>query len=405
MRRLFRKRRMWRREVELRDSYDVVIIGGGSHGLAIAYYLARDHGITDVCVLERRYIGSGAAGRNTAILRSNYRNPESARFYDASLRLYEGLSAELEFNLLFSQQGHLTLAHTDRAMFIMAERAEVNRLCGIDSSVIGPTEIKSLAPAITLSGDAIHPIMGALYHPPGGTIRHDAVVWGLASAADGHGAELHPNTEVTGITRSNGRADGVTLADGRNISAGRVVSATAGWSSDVAALAGVQLPITTHILQAYVTEPLKPLLDVVVVSSQMHVYISQTERGEFVIGAEIEPWTTYRQQGTLNFLQEASRHTLELFPVLERARMLRSWAGLCDISPDFSPILGATEVEDFYISAGWGTYGFKAAPIVGKTMAELIATGETPELIAPFNLERFYADRLVSEVGAAAVSH
>ena len=210
---------------------------------------------------------------------------------------------------------------------------------------------------------------------------------------------------MTAITRSNGRATGVKVDGGRTIRAGQVVSATAGWSSTVAAMAGVPLPITTHILQAFVTEPLKPLLDVVVVSSQMHLYISQTERGEFVIGAEIEPWTTYRQQGTMNFLQEASRHTLELFPMLERARMLRSWAGLCDISPDYSPILGTTEVEDFLISAGWGTYGFKAAPIVGKTMAELVATGETPDLIEPFGLERFYTDRLVSEVGAAAVSH
>ncbi len=403
--RLFRKRRMWRRDVELRDSYEVVIIGGGSHGLSAAYYLARDHGITDVCVLEKSYIGSGAAGRNTAILRSNYRTPESARFYDASLKLYEGLSDELEFNLLFSQQGHLTLAHTDRAMFVMAERAEVNRLLGIDSSVIGPEEVKRLAPAISISKEAVHPIMGALYHPPGGTIRHDAVVWGLASAADGAGAELHQNTEVTAIKRANGRVTGVQVDGDREIRAATVLSATAGWSSTVAELAGVALPITTHILQAFVTEPLKPLLDVVVVSSQMHVYISQTDRGEFLVGAEIEPWTTYRQHGTLNFIQEASRHTIELFPMLEKARMLRSWAGLCDITPDFSPILGVTEVDGFVVSAGWGTYGFKAAPIVGKTLAELVATGATPALIEPFNLERFYNDRLVSEVGAAAVSH
>ncbi len=403
--RLFRKRRMWRRDVELRDSYEVVIIGGGSHGLSAAYYLARDHGITDVCVLEKSYIGSGAAGRNTAILRSNYRTPESARFYDASLKLYEGLSDELEFNLLFAQQGHLTLAHTDRAMFVMAERAEVNRLLGIDSSVIGPEEVKRLAPAISISKEAVHPIMGALYHPPGGTIRHDAVVWGLASAADGAGAELHQNTEVTAINRANGRVTGVQVDGDREIRAATVLSATAGWSSTVAELAGVALPITTHILQAFVTEPLKPLLDVVVVSSQMHVYISQTDRGEFLVGAEIEPWTTYRQHGTLNFIQEASRHTIELFPMLEKARMLRSWAGLCDITPDFSPILGVTEVDGFVVSAGWGTYGFKAAPIVGKTLAELVATGATPALIEPFNLERFYNDRLVSEVGAAAVSH
>ncbi len=405
MRDLFRKRRMWRRTPELRDSYEVVIVGGGSHGLAIAYYLAREHGITDVCVLEQSYIGSGAAGRNTTILRSNYKTPEGARFYDASVKLYEGLSAELRFNLLFSQQGHLTLAHTDRAMFVMTERAEVNRLSGIDSRVIDADEVQRLAPAMAVTPDAVYPVMGALYHPPGGIIRHDAVVWGLARGVDERGAEIHPYTEVTGIQRSNGRATGVELRDGRTIAAGQVVSATAGWSSTLAEMAGIELPITTHILQAFVTEPLKPLLDVVVVSSQMHVYISQTDRGEFLIGAEIEPWTTYRQQGTLNFLQESSRHTLELFPQLERARILRSWAGLCDISPDFSPILGVTEVEGFHVSAGWGTYGFKAAPIVGRTLAELVATGRTPELIEPFALDRFYRDRLVSELGAAAVSH
>jgi sarcosine oxidase subunit beta len=400
---LFRTRRRWRPRGELRDSYDVVIVGGGSHGLATAYYLTQ-RGVTDVAVLEKGYIGSGAAGRNTAILRSNYRTPEGARFYEQSLRLYDRLSVELDFNLLFAKQGHLTLAHSDRAEFVMEERAEVNRLLGIDSRVIGRDEIKRLVPSINVTEEAAYPIQAALYHPPGGTIRHDAVVWGFASAADRRGAEVHPYTEVTGIERANGRVTGVRTSRG-DVRAGTVVSCAAGWSTQVCDLAGVPLPVTTHILQAFVTEPLKPFLDVVVVSSQMHLYVSQTDRGEMLIGAEIEPWTTYRQQGTLNFLQEGSRHALELFPQLERVRMLRSWAGLCDLSPDYSPILGETELDGFLISTGWGTYGFKAAPIVGATLAELVESGRTPDLIEPFRLERFYDDRLVSELAAAAVSH
>jgi sarcosine oxidase subunit beta len=380
-----------------------VIIGGGSHGLATAYYL-KQRGITDVAVLEKSYIGSGAAGRNTTILRSNYKTPEGARFYDASIKLYDRLSAELNFNLLFSQCGHLTLAHSDRAMFVMANRAEVNRLNGIDSRLIGPDEVQRLAPAMRVSDDATYPIMGALYHPPGGIIRHDAVVWGFARGADEGGAEIHPYTEVTGLERSNGRITAVNTDRGR-VEAGQVINATAGWSTLIADMAGVPLPITTHILQACVTEPVKPLLDVVIVSSQMHVYLSQSDRGEFVMGSEIEPWTTYRMNGTLNFLQDLTRHTLELFPQLEHARILRAWAGLCDLSPDYSPILGQTEVENFHVSAGWGTYGFKAAPIVGKTLAELVDTGRQPELIEPFRLERFYEDKLVSELAAAAVSH
>ena len=404
MKELFRVSRMWRPRSDLKRGYRVVIVGGGSHGLATAYYLAKNHGIRDVAVLEQSYIGSGAAGRNTTIIRSNYRTPEGAAFYHRSVKLYERLAAELDFNLMFSQHGHLTLAHSDRALVTMQERAEVNQLLGIDSRVVLPDEIARLCPQLNLGPHQTWPIQGALYHPQGGIIRHDAVVWGLARGADRLGVEIHQNTKVTGITRANGRVTGVETTRGR-VEADVVISAVAGWSTLVCDLAGVRLPITTHILQAFVTEPVKPFLDVVIVSAQMHVYVSQTDRGEFLIGAEIEPYTTYRSTGTFSFLEYSARHLLELFPQLERLRVLRTWTGLCDLSPDYSPILGPTEVENFHVSAGWGTYGFKAAPIVGTTLAELVATGRTPALIAPFALDRFHADTLVSELAAAAVSH
>jgi sarcosine oxidase subunit beta len=404
MKDVFRIRKMWRPRGELKKRYDVVIIGGGSHGLATAYYLAKNHGITDVAILEQSYIGSGASGRNTTIIRSNYRTPAGAAFYSKSVKLYEGLAADLDFNLMFSQHGHLTLAHSDRALVTSQERAEVNRLLGIDSRVIYPDEIRELCPELDLSDKPTWPVMGALYHKPGGIIRHDAVVWGFARGADRQGVEIHPYTKVTGIEVENGRATAVQTNRGR-VEAGTVISAVAGWSTLVGDLAGVRLPITTHILQAFVTEPVKPFLDVVLVSSQMHVYVSQTDRGEFLIGAEIEPYTTYKSIGTLPFLEYSARHVLELLPQLERLKVLRTWTGLCDLSPDYSPILGRTEVENFHISAGWGTYGFKAAPIVGTTLAELVATQRTPDLIAPFALERFHTDTLVSELAAAAVSH
>jgi sarcosine oxidase subunit beta len=405
MKDIFRVRRMWRPRSELKRGYDVVIVGAGSHGLSTAYYLAKNHGITNVAVLDKSYIGSGAAGRNTTIIRANYRTPEGAAFYAESVRLYERLGAELDFNLLFSQQGHLTLAHSDRGIITANERAEVNKLLGIDSRVIYPDEIRKLCPEMNLSQEVTWPVMAALYHPPGGIIRHDAVVWGYARGADRQGVEIHPYTEVTGIDRSStGRVHGVQTTRG-DIECDTVISCTAGWSTLVADLAEVPLPITTHILQAFVTEPVKPFLDVIIVSSQMHIYVSQTDRGEFLIGAEIEPYTTYKGIGTFPFLEYSAKHVLELFPQLEQAKILRSWTGLCDLSPDYSPILGVTEAEGFLVSCGWGTYGFKAAPIVGTTLAELVATKQTPALIAPFALERFYQDTPVSELAAAAVSH
>ena len=307
MKDVFRVRRMWRPRSELKDRYDVVIVGAGSHGLATAYYLVKNHGVKSVAVLEKSYIGSGAAGRNTTIIRSNYRTPEGAAFYKRSVELYEGLGADLDFNLLFSQSGHLTLAHSERAMVTMTERAEVNQLLGIDSRLVHNDEIAQLCPELDLSDHPTWPVLGALYHPPGGIIRHDAVVWGFARGADRGGVEIHPYTEVTGIDRRNGRVTGVRTNRG-NIACDTVVSATAGWSTLVCGMAGVRLPITTHILQAFVTEPVKPFLDVIIVSAQMHVYVSQTDRGEFLIGAEIEPYTTYKSTGTFSFLEYSARH-------------------------------------------------------------------------------------------------
>ena len=405
MKDIFLKKKLLKRPGELKRHYDVVIIGGGSHGLSTAYYLAKHHGITDVAIVEKSYIGSGAAGRNTTIIRANYRTPEGAAFYSESVRLYERLSADLDFNLMFSQHGHLTLAHSDRSLVVQTERAEVNKLLGIDSRVVDAAEVKQLCPEINISTEGVTwPIQGALYHPPGGIIRHDAVVWGYAKQVCKAGIEIHQGTEVTGFLRDGNRILGVKTTRG-DVTAGVVVSATAGWSSILAQLAGLPLPITTSILQAFVTEPVKPFLDKIIVSAQMHIYVSQTDRGEFLIGAEVEPYPTYSSKGTFPFVEYASRHVLELFPQLHATRILRHWTGLCDMSPDYSPIIGLTELEGFLVDCGWGTYGFKAAPIVGVTLAELIATGKTPALIEPFSLERFYTDTLVSELAAAAVSH
>jgi len=395
--------RVWR-DHDLEPSYDVVIIGAGVHGLATAYYLAANHGITNVAVLDSSYLGGGGSGRNTAIVRSNYLTPEGVRFYDRSVKLYENLAAELNFNVMFSQHGHLTLAHDDGSLRTMRWRAEVNKLEGIDSEIIGRDEIQRLVPFMDVSAEARYPILGALYHPPGGTIRHDAVNWGYARAADALGVQIHQNTEVLGIDVQDGRVRGVRTNRG-DVAAPVVVNCTAGWSSLVAALAGVRLPISTHPLQAAVTEPVKVFLNTVVVSGTLHVYVSQTARGELVFGASTDPYPSYSMRGSLEFTEELAGHILELMPSIARVRVLRQWAGLCDMTPDFSPIMGITPVEGFMLDVGWGTYGFKAGPVAGETMAELVATGKTPEMIASFDLARFAEGRLVGEKGAAAVGH
>jgi sarcosine oxidase subunit beta len=395
--------RMWHTH-DLNDRYDVVIIGGGVHGLACAYYLARDHCVTNVAVLDKRYIGSGGSGRNTTIIRSNYLTPEGVLFYDESVRLYEELSLDLNFNVMFSQRGHLTLAHNDSAVRTMRWRAEVNQIQGVDSRLIWPDEIAKLCPQLDLSDHPRYPIQAALYHPPGGIIRHDAVVWGYARGADVRGVHIHQMTEVTGIEVDNGRAIAVQTNRGK-IKAGMVLNATAGWSTLIADMVGVQLPITTHPLQACVTEALKPFLDVIVVSGSLHVYVSQSDRGELVMGASIDPYTSYSLDSTLGFLENLSDDMLELFPSVSRVKILRQWAGVCDMTPDYSPIMGFTPIDGFVVDVGWGTYGFKAGPVSGKRMAELIATGKTPDLIAPFRLSRFEEGELVGEKGAASVGH
>ncbi len=393
----------WRTH-DLRPAYDVVIIGAGVHGLATAYYLAVNHHITNVAVVDRGYVGGGGSGRNTAIVRSNYLTPEGVRFYDRSVKLYERLAAELNFNVMFSQRGHLTLAHNDSSLRTMRWRAEVNKLEGVDSEVIGPAEIKKLVPFMDVGDETRYPILGALYHPPGGTIRHDAVNWGYARGADSLGVHIHQNTEVTGIDVRDGTVRGVHTTRG-DISAPIVVNCTAGWASIVSAMAGVSLPIITHPLQAAVTEPVKVFLEAVVVSGTLHVYVSQTDRGELVFGASTDPYASYSMRGSLEFTEELAGHVLELMPSIAKMRVLRQWAGLCDMTPDFSPIMGVTPVDGFLVDVGWGTYGFKAGPVSGEAMAQLIATGKTPEIIASFDLARFAEGRMVGEKGAAAVGH
>ncbi len=395
--------RAWRTH-DLRSAYDVVIVGAGVHGLATAYYLAANHGITNVAVLDKGYVGGGGSGRNTAIVRSNYLTPEGVHFYDRSVKLYENLSAELNFNVMFSQRGHLTLAHNDSSLRTMRWRAEVNKLEGVDSEVIGPAEIKRLVPFMDVGDETRYPILGALYHPPGGTIRHDAVNWGYARGADAHGVHIHQNTEVEGIDVVDGAVRGVRTSRGP-IAAPIVVNCTAGWSSLIAAMAGVELPIITHPLQAAVTEPVKVFLDAVVVSGTLHVYVSQTDRGELVFGASTDPYASYSMRGSLEFTEELAGHVLELMPSISKMRVLRQWAGLCDMTPDFSPVMGVTPVDGFLVDVGWGTYGFKAGPVSGEAMAQLVATGKTPEIIAAFDLARFAEGRLVGEKGAAAVGH
>jgi sarcosine oxidase, subunit beta len=389
---------------DLKPRYDIVIVGAGGHGLAAAYYLATNHRITDMAVLEKGYLGGGNTARNTTIVRSNYLTPEGVSFYDRSIQLWRSLSNDLGINVMYSERGHLTLAHTDAAVRTSRWRAEVNKHLGVDSELIFRDDIARICPEVNLSMDVRYPILAALYHPPGAIARHDAVAWGYAMGAAARGAEIHQRTEVQGFEIDANRIVRVHTNRG-TISTGKVLIAVAGSSSLVAGMAGIELPVCTVPLQACVSEPVKPVLDPIIVSGSLHVYISQSARGEFVMGGSVDPYALYSTRSSLDFAESLMAQMVDLFPFLHNARMLRQWAGMADMTPDFSPVMGLTPVENLYIDAGWGTWGFKATPVCGETMAECIATGRQPALIEPFRLDRFERFALVGERGAASVGH
>jgi sarcosine oxidase subunit beta len=397
--------RGWRpvwRDAAPKPSYDVVVIGAGGHGLATAYYLAAQHGVRDVAVLEKGWIGSGSSGRNTQVVRSNYFYPASARFYEHSLRLYEKLTRELDFNIMLSQRGIVTLASSRHELEHTRRWANAVALNGVDSRMLSREDLRRLMPHLDL--DARLPVVGGFVQPRGGIARHDAVVWAFARAADAGGADLVQGCEVRGFEMDGNRITGVETSRGR-IGAGKVVMTVAGHASHLARLAGFRLPITTMNLQAYVTEPVDPVLDTVVLSPAIHVYVGQTDRGELCFGGGADVHTSYSQRGSLPVMEDVVTALVELFPSWSRLRLMRQWAGLVDISPDTSPILGKSPVDNLYIDCGFGTGGYKSIPAAGETMAWTVVHDRPHDLIAPFALDRFERGAFVDEGAAAGVAH
>ncbi len=385
---------------EPRSTYDVVIIGGGGHGLATAYYLATRHGITNVAVLEADYIASGNTGRNTTIIRSNYAVPEAIRFYEHSRQLYAGLEGETGGAIFHRVKGHVWIAHTEMGLRTERARVLMNQAFGVQTELLDPAGVKRLVPQIDLTGGGRYPVLGASHHIPAATARHDRVAWALASGATQRGVHVLQHHPATGLLRGGGRIVGVETNDGP-IRAGVVLSATSGWSTQIAAMAGVRLPIRTHPLHAFVTNDFEQGLDKIVASTELACYVSQTERGQMLMGAEFDSQPSFSRISSFDALRSYAYKLTMLLPFLRSMRILRTWAGICDISADWSPIMGETGVPGFLITTGWGTWGFKAIPAGGEQMAELIATGRTPELIAPFSLARFATDHALADAASA----
>ncbi|MFG1396119.1 sarcosine oxidase subunit beta family protein [Roseixanthobacter pseudopolyaromaticivorans] len=396
--------RQWR-DPAPKASYDAIIIGGGGHGLGAAYYLAKEHGLTNIAVLEKGWIGGGNAGRNTTIIRSNYLYDESAALYEHAVKLWEGLSQELNYNVMFSQRGVLMLAHNVHDVQSFKRHVYSNRLNGIDNEWMTPEQAKDFCPPLNISPDIRYPVMGAALQRRGGTARHDAVVWGYARAADALGVDILQNCEVTGINRGpDGAVTGVETTRGP-IKAKKIGVSAAGHTSVVMGMAGVRMPLESFPLQALVSEPVKPCFPCVLMSNAVHAYISQSDKGELVIGAGTDQYVSYSQQGGLHITTHTLDAICELFPQFTRMRMLRSWGGIVDVTPDRSPIIGKTPVKGLYVNCGWGTGGFKATPGSANVFAHTIARDEPHPINAPFTLDRFRTGRLIDEAAAAAVAH
>ena len=395
--------KVWRNPLP-KKHYDVIIIGGGGHGLATAYYLAKEHGITNIAVVEKGYLGGGNTARNTTIVRSNYLWDDAAKLYEHAMKLWEGLSLELNYNLMFSQRGVLNLGHTLQDMRDIERRVNANRLNGIDSEVLSTKEVQDLVPILNCAPDARYPVLGASWQKRGGTARHDAVAWGFARAADQLGVDLIQQNEVTGIRVVDGMVKGVETKNGF-IGASKVGCVAAGHSGELARMVNLSLPLESHPLQAMVSEPLKPCLDTVVMSNHVHGYMSQSDKGDLVIGAGIDGYLGYGQRGSFSIIESTIAAIIEMFPIVSRVRLNRHWGGIVDTCPDACPIISKTPIGGLYFNCGWGTGGFKATPGSGHVFASTIANDYPHPLAKPFSLDRFITGRLIDEHGAAGVAH